>query len=104
MCEKQLFLCILTNKKALFGLFYLLELSETVDDILLSEPFPTNELTSDFTSLTIEDILLSVDDISSLEQPTKDTARRDAIIPTIRIFNIRLVFIIITPKLFFALW
>ena len=74
---------------------------ETVDDISL-EPFPTNEFTSDFTSLTIEDILLPVDDISSFEHPAKENARRDAQRPTIRIFTKRLVFKIITPKIFFA--
>ena len=102
MCEICAFLCILTNKKALFGLFYLLEASETVDDIL-PESFPTNEFTSDFTSLTIEDTLLPVDDISSLEQPANENARRDAQRPTIRILIKRLVFKIITPKIFFAL-
>ena len=90
------------KQKDPYGPFYLLELFETVDDIL-SEPFPTNEFTSDLTSLTIEDILLSVDDISSFEHPANENTRIVAERPTIRIFNKRLVFKIITPMIFSAL-
>lgn len=91
----------MTNKKALSGLFISYSYLETVDEIF-SELFPTKEFTSDFTSLTIEDTLLPVDDISSFEHPAKENTRRLAQRPTIRIFTKRLVFKIITPKIFFA--
>lgn len=72
-------------------------------ELLFPEPLSTKEFTFDLTSLTVDSILLSVEDISSLEQPANENIRTDAQAPTIRIFNKRLVFKIITPKIFSAI-